>query len=270
MNRYSRLIVFAFLLLSKISYCDVIAIGSHTASMCVKITNINDYPEISLIGTHEDGGCPCKTSYEIVSSECLHAGSQFDSHNIYAVKKTYITGKDIKIIDWPKDKNALKSNIYINPRRVVVVDSIPIYSIEQFFKILGFTETSVILFKWKEVTMDNNGDLLSENEFNYDGDLSKLSQKILVGINSKSYNPTFELYPNPAQHIVFLEISNFYQGSISVEIVSFGGKVLKSITLNKTGFIYDSSFSIENLTKGIYFVTFRYGAMVETQKLIIN
>jgi hypothetical protein len=135
---------------------------------------------------------------------------------------------------------------------------------------MGFTETSVVLFKWKEVTKDKNKNQLSENEYTYDGDLSKLSQKLPVGINSITYHSTFTLYPNPAKQIVYLKINNFYQGLVPVEIISFGGKLLKLLTLSKTGFIHDSTIPIENLPKGIYFVTIRYGEMVETQKLIIN
>jgi hypothetical protein len=270
MKKYRHIVVFVFLILSKLSYCDVIPANCHSATMCVKITNIDSYPEISLLGFYIDGVCPCKTTYEIVSSECLHAGSQFDSHYIYAVKKSYITGKDIKTINWTKDINAVKSNIYINPRRVLVPDSLSIFSFEQFYEIVGFTDSSVVLFKWKEITKNNDGNLYSYKEYYFEGNLLKLYQQIHIGVNSFQNISTFTLYPNPAKQIVSLKINNFYQGSVPVEIFSFGGKVLKSTTLNKTGFIYDSTISIENLPKGIYFVTLRFGAMVETQKLIIN
>ena len=163
------------------------------------------------------------------------------------------------------------SNIYFYPYfEFYVNDSIPISSIEQFYKIEGFTEKSVVLFKWKEISKFNNGKEDSITNYTYDGDLSKLSQKLLVGINSNQYYSTFSLYPNPAKQIVSLKISNFYEGTVPVEIISFGGKVLKAITLTKSGYIYDSTIPIENLPKGIYFVTIRFGAMVETQKLIIN
>lgn len=272
MKKYRYLLVITFLMLNKISYCDVIEIGSHAVIKCIKITNVEDYPEISLIRFNTslmtDGSN--YSSYVIVSPECLedHYGKGW--FYLFAVNKTYLQGKDIEKIDWENDENAVRTNIQLNTMRDVVNDSNPISSIEQFYKILGFTDSSVVLFKWKEVENDINGKVLSDNEFTYDGDISKLSQQIPLGINSNQYSSTFTLFPNPAQQVVSLKISNFYEGTVPVEIISFGGKILKSIALNKSGFIHDSTIPIENLPKGIYFVTIRFGAMVETQKLIIN
>jgi hypothetical protein len=268
MKNYRFLLVITILILSEISYCDIIETGNHAVTKCIMITNIDDYSEISLIGQTENIE---SWNYLVTSTGCLTGGtSEWGYVYIFAVNKKYLQGKDIKKINWLEDKNAVQTNIQIHPRRDVVGDSIPIYSIEQFYKILGFTDTTVVLFKWKEITNDKNGDPLSENDYKYEGDVSKLSQKILVGINSTSYHSTFTLYPNPAQLVVSLKISNFYEGTVPVEIISFGGKILKSTTLNKSGFINDSTIPIENLPKGIYFVTIRFGAMVETQKLIIN
>jgi hypothetical protein len=267
MKNYRISLIIAFLFLSKISYCDVINIGSHAVTKCIKITNIEDYPEISFIGQTEGYQ---SWNYLMTSTKCLTGGTSEDWFYLFAVNKTYLQGKDITKIDWLKDKNGLPSNIRINPRRDVVGDSIPIYSIEQFFKILGFTDTSVVLFKWKEVENDINGDVLSENEFTYNGDISKLFQQIPLEINSNRYSSTFTLYPNPAKQNVWLKIGNFYEGTVPVEIYSFGGKLLKTITLSKTGFVHDSIIPIENLSKGIYFVTIRFGIMTETQKLILN
>jgi hypothetical protein len=267
MKKYRFLLVIAFLILSKISYCDVINIGSHAVTKCIKITNIEDYPEISVIG---QTGNTISWNYIVTSAECLTGGTSMDNFYLFAINKTYLNGKEVKEINWLKDKNAIQSNIQISPRRDVINDSIPIKSIEQFYQIIGFTEKSVVLFKWKEISKFSNSKEDSIINYTFDGDISKLSQKIPVGINSKSYYSSFTLYPNPTQQVVSLKISNFYQGLVPVDIISFGGKILKSNILNKTGYIYDSTIPIENLPKGVYFVTIRFGAMAETQKLIIN
>jgi len=269
MKKCKLLLIITFLMLSKISYCDFIPIGSHSITKCIKITNIDDYPEVSLIGFIL-GSFNYYSSYVVAPSECLKFQTECSLH-LYAVKKTSIIGMDIEKIDWRnKDINALISNIYIDPYKFLVDDSIPYYSIEQYYKILGFTDTTVVLFKWKEITNDKDGNPLSENELTYNGDLSKLSQQISSGINSIPYHSTFTLFPNPVKQIVSLKINNFYQGSVPVEIISFGGKLLQTFTLNKTGFIDDSTIPIDNLPKGIYLVNIRFGAMTETQKLIIN
>jgi len=271
MKKYKFILFFSLLIFCKISFCDIIPANCHSVSKCVMITNIDDYPEISFIASFTSGS-PARSdgSYLINSTKCLYGASPKVFLCLFAVRNTYLQGKDVKKIDWLNDKNAIPFNIHIYPSGEILNDSIPIYSIEQFYKILGFTETTVVLFMWSEVLKDKIGYELSENEFIYDGDTSKLSQQLHSGINSNQYSSTFSLYPNPAQQVVSLKISNFYEGTVPVEIVSFGGKVLKSTTLYKTGFIDDSTIPIENLPKGIYFVTIRFGAMVETQKLLIN
>lgn len=266
MKKNIFLFVITLLILSKTSYCDIIPFGRHAIIKCIKITNTEDYPENSFIGYDKGFYVSC----ELISSECLSAGYWTRKSCIFAVNKTYLIGNEINKIDWENDKNIVKSNTYLNLYHDVVDDSIPIYSLIQFYKILGFTDSSVVLFKWKEVEKDINGKVLSENEFTYDGDISKLAQKIPVGINSNQYSSTFTLFPNPAQQVVYLKASNFYVGKVPVEIYSFGGKLLKSITLNKTDFIHDFSIPIGKMPKGIYFVTVRFGAMTETRNLIID
>jgi len=269
MKKYRFLLVITFLMLSKISFCDVIPGNAHLVNICAKITNIEDYPEISLLVFYQRAYAGDKT-YKVVSSECLKECYKYNEICIYAVSNKYLQGKNIENINWPNDKNAIKSNLFQIPYIGYIYDSNPISSVERFYKVEGFTDTTVILFKWKEVTQFFWPKPDSIKTYNFDGDTTKLSQKLPVGINSTSYHSTFTLYPNPAQQVVSLKISNFYEGTVPVEIVSFGGKVLRSTSLNKTGFVNDSSIPIENLPKGMYFVTIRFGAMVETQKLIIN
>lgn len=269
MKKHILFFVIAFSLISKIGVCDVIPSNSHYVQKCVKITNLEDYPEVSLIGFM----LPSPTgsdNYLITSTKCLTRGYYFDYFNVFAVKKEYLIGKNIQKLDFTKDPNALPSNISIEPSGGYFDNSNPISSIEQYYKIIGFSETSVILLKWKEVNKFNNGKPDSTSTYTYNGELSKLYQTIPTNINSNLYYSSIEIYPNPAQKNLHLKLTNKYLGNIPVEITTITGKKLKSININKTGTVIDQDIRIENLATGTYIVYVRIGNKTESKKVIIK
>jgi hypothetical protein len=268
MKKYRYLFVFGFLLFSKLTYCDVIPYNVHSVTKCVKITNIEDYPEISLLGFTT--GTLKYDTYVVTSSSCLTKGYKYNDFNVFTVNKTYLSGKDITNLNLPNDPNAVLSDIPINPYAGYVSNSIPISSIEQFYKIVGFSDVNVVLFKWKELTKFNNGKPDSTKTYTYDGEVSKLYQKIQTGINPNHYQSSIELYPNPAQKNFHIKIDSNYQGSIPVEIVTLEGKIVKSFTLSKTGSILDYDIRVESLSKGAYFVKIKLESAVESKKIIIK
>lgn len=257
------------LVLSKISYGDVIPGYFHTIVKCVKITNVDDYPDVSLLGFIPPGSIYWD-SYVVTSSQCLTRGYFPVDFNIFAVNKSYLIGKDIKKLDLPKDPNAIQANIHIDPLGYHVNDSIHISSIEEYYKIVGFSETSVILHKWKEVTKFNDGTPDSTKTFAYEGEVSQLSQKLTVGINPLQSHSSIELYPNPAHKNFHVRINNKYLGAVPVDLVSQGGKIVKSITISKTGLIVDYDVPVGNLAKGTYFVNLKFGKNVESRKIVIK
>lgn len=255
--------------MSKLSYGDVINIGEHYVQKCVMITNIDDYPEVSLLGFVPTGVINYDT-YVISSSQCLTKGYKYNDFNVFAVSKEYLAGKDIKKLDLPRDNNAIPSNIRIEPFGGYLNDSIPISATEQYYKIIGFTANSLVLFKWKEVNKFNNGKPDSTKTYDYEGDLSKLYQNLQVGIHSNRYLTSIELYPNPAQKNFHLKINNLYQGSVPIELVTMDGKIVKSLTLSKTGSVLDYDIRVENFDKGAYFLRLMFGEKVEFKKIIIK
>ena len=269
MEKLICLLVLIPFLISKTCFGDVIVVNVHFVEKCVKITNVDDYPDVALLGYPHPGAMNYDT-YFISSSECLIKSYTYNDFYIFAINKEYLTGKDIKKIDLPKDPNALPSNIHIIPNGDYVNDSIPISGIEQYYKIAGFSSTSVIFYKWKEITKFNNGKPDSTSTYTYDGDLSKLYQNLQVGIHSNQYPASIELYPNPAQKIVHLKINNAYQGKVTLEMTTLGGKTVRYLNLVKAGLILDYDIHIENLAKETYLVNLRFGPRVESRKIIIK
>lgn len=268
MKKLICLLILIPFLLSKTCFGDVIVTDIHYVEICAKITNIDDYPEISLLGFTPG---PTKyNTYIISSSECLSKGYAGNFFNIYAVNKKYLEGKDIQKLDFFNDVNVIKSNIQIDNFGTYVRDTTHIYAIDQFYKIVGFSSTSVILYKWKEVTRFHYDDPDSTSTYTFDGDISKLYQNIQVGIHSNQYQTSIELYPNPAQKNFHLKINNLYQGSVPVEMVTMDGKIVKSLTLSKNGSVLDYDIRVENLDKGAYFVRIIFGEKVEFKKIVIK
>ena len=76
---------------------------------------------------------------------------------IYGVGSDYLNEVGIDNIDLKNGNNILKTNIDIEPYAGYYHDSIPIDKIEEFYKVLGFTKTTVVLFKYKEIFGFNDG-----------------------------------------------------------------------------------------------------------------
>lgn len=269
MKKRITFLLVVFLFLGRISYGDIIIDNAHYVEKCVKITNLADYPEVALLGFVPPSAMSYDT-YLISSSQCLTKGYKFNDFNVFAVSKAYLEGKDIKKIDLPRDPNAIRSNIHIEVFGGYVHDSIPISGVEQYYKIIGFSDMSVILHKWKEVTKYNNGTQDSTKTFAYEGEVSQLSQKLTVGINGLQNRHSIELYPNPADKNFHLRINSKYLGAVPVEIVTMGGKMVKSFTINKNGLIVDYDVPVGNIAKGTYLVNLKFGKNVESRKIVIK
>jgi len=166
------LFILSFLFVSEISYCDVIPENSHKFDKCVKIINVDDFPEYCLLAymSYPTGG---RNIYIINSKTCLEKGYHY-SLNILAVKKEYLAKMDLNTTNWLKDKNALKSNIFIDSDGGYESNDNPISSIDAYYKIVGFTDTSVILYKCKELLRFIDGRPALIKTYKYDDGLSQI------------------------------------------------------------------------------------------------
>jgi hypothetical protein len=239
----------------------------------VKITNADDYPEVSLLGLVLPILDIFNTHVNIItSSEYLPRNYRNCEFYIYALSKEYLKGKDLQKIDFAKNPNALASNIRIVPFNGYLNDSISISisEIHQYYKIAGFSKTSVILYKWKEVNKFNNGKPDSTSTYAYEGDASQLYQKIQVGINSKQNPSSIDVYPNPTQKNFHLKINNSYNGVVGIQLINVDGKVVKSQTSTKTAQVLDTDIQVENFAVGTYYVSVKFGELVESKKIVIK
>jgi hypothetical protein len=234
MKTYKLYLFIVLCLLCGISYCDIIPPNSHYVNKCVVITNVNDYPDISLLGvTNCMAYCP--SIYLIGPTTCLEKGYQLNCLTIYGVSNSYLAGKDITTIDWSKDKHAFKTNIQIDPAGGFADNSNVIYSIKQYYRIVGFTDSSVVLCKYKEVDYFCNGSIAVISLGKYSGDSTKLSQSLPTGTK-----------------------------------VASGGKSVKTFNVNKSEILMDYLIHTDNLAKGSYYVNIIMGNAIETKKIVIE
>jgi hypothetical protein len=269
MKTFNRLFVIAFLFISNLALGDIIPSNSHYVDLCLKITNLDEYPEIALLGYVKQFGISHNETYAVSSNECLTKGYSHNTLELFAVKKLYIQGKDTSKIDLPKDKNAVKTSISIDPYLGYVPDSNPLKSKEQYYKIVGFTDTTVVIYKWKEVSKFNNGRADITETFAFTGDVTKLSQKITTGIDAKKSTSKIELFPNPAQKNVYFKIAGNYLGNVSISIYSLDGKKVSSAYITKAMSTLGYEMQTD-LNKGTYLVYFVLGEKTEWKKLIIQ
>ncbi len=263
--------ILAFLFTFSSSFCDVIPESTHYVNKCVLITNLDEYPEISLVGYV--CGPMDNFSYLITDSDCLHKGYKHNEFRIYAVLKTYLVGKDIENMNFAVDENALISNCQVEPYGSYVPDSDPTDSIQEFFKIMGFTNNSVILFKWKEIIGYNNGTANSENEYTFSGDVSMLSQSFPNRSNLEDrtkYGIYTKLYPNPNTDHLILKINNTFLGEINVDIYSLDGQIIKSYLYSKSDLVTSYTIPTGSLMKGNYIVRLQYGGVIESHRLVVD
>jgi len=272
MKYIKSIAILSILLASKVSYCDIIPDNTTYVGVCVQITNLNDYPNVSLIGFMSNR-LYLSSSYSsniINQNICNNAGSKYGLLSLYAVRSSYISNKSVTSIDWSKDKNAVKSNFINNTYSSYMYNMSTVDSIKQYYKILGFTDTSIVMYEWKEVTKYNNGQADNVVLKSYQGDLSSLSQNIITGSPIVSNKVTFDLYPNPTTKNLHLKICNNFYGNILVKITSTEGKVVKTSSVIKDTSYLDFLLYVDMLRKGNYVVTIIMGEAIESRRLLVE
>jgi hypothetical protein len=271
------LAIFGFSLLS-VSYGDIVLPNTHKVNYCPKIINLDKYPEISLIGYVIDGG-GFNYSYLISDTICLEQGPNIMNRFILcAVSEIYMEyiNNEIDKIDWTKNKNAYHTSVIQPFSKYYVNDTNPLISIDLYYKLMGFTDSSIIVYKCKEVFGFNNGAPDSVTYYNFDGDSTKLSQQVRSNIimsDGKSFNYIdlgTTISPNPVNKNLEISLANRFTGYFDFCLFTTEGKLVYSRNLNKTAELLSLKIPVNNLTKGNYFLRITHGEIIESKKVIIN
>lgn len=257
------------LLLSQKLLADVIPDDAHYVDKCAKITNIDEYENLYLLGYVNYVGAEHENTYKILSSDCLTKGYKLNSLQIYAVHTSNIDSLDINKLDLPNLNYALKSNIDIEPYAGYYPNSDPTKGIQEFYKIMGFNETSVVLHLYKKVTTYNNGNSDLVEEFSYSGNTELLSQAIPLVIPNNFIDSRLSIFPNPPVDKLYIKAERKIS-SIKINLYTVSGKKIVSETLSKTSTNNNFILPIVNLEKGIYLIEVNLDGAIETRKIVIK
>lgn len=155
-------------------YGDIIILDPLETKVCIKIGNLHDYPDLVLVAV-------CNWESQRPRIHLIHpdwciktrSGCAF---TVFAMKKSYYEKKNLNKTDWANDKNVIKSNIVLSTKDFS--DGIAgVETFEVHYNIAGFDKDSMILYKAKEIFIFEDDKPNSVQDFEYEGDASKLKKK---------------------------------------------------------------------------------------------
>lgn len=140
------LFILAFVFTSTVS-ADVIPPNSHLLNRCVKVVNLDEFPDVALIGYYTGPMLDKYKTYEIENNECLTKGYKFNTLSIYWNKKDKPNTID-------PDKILLKKvepyGGYIDKNDSLVKENIE-------YSIAGYNGDKLVLYKSKQISEYNDG-----------------------------------------------------------------------------------------------------------------
>jgi len=131
---------------------DVLFPGTRGMDRCVKIVNLDDFPEIVLVGHIIGPVIQCEHPYIVSSDECLTKFYKANELTIYAIDKAYLESKGLENIDLESDQNLCSYKVEINPDWDVVNIANPLIREEIEYSIAGFSEDRLIIYKSRKVS----------------------------------------------------------------------------------------------------------------------
>lgn len=166
-------LAFVFLFLSAAS-ADVIPPNSHPLGICVKIVNLDEFPEMYLIGYITGPMVKGHEAYIVEKDKCLSMGYKFNQIKVLAARKSYIDSVGVNNLQTQKvqipgecpggcyseelsDKNVFVSDEKIYPYGGYIEQNNPLVKEEIDYSIAGFSGEKLILYKSKQISEYNNG-----------------------------------------------------------------------------------------------------------------
>ena len=126
-----------------------------SVKICVKIENLEDYPDIAIIGLSDCVAIFFKPKANTVDTNSCLEVQKACPLTFYAVKKDYLREKGIENINWKKDKNVRKSDVTVIAKKTRVSSGTE--ALEMNFAIAGFDENSMVMYQVSETRKYNNG-----------------------------------------------------------------------------------------------------------------
>jgi len=132
---------------------DVIPGGFHPVSRCIRIVNLDEFPDVVLIGYYT-GPMVKYEAYRIKNNQCLDKGYKLNKFSVYWTTKEKFASLDLKNLKLT-DITFLEN---LQPYGGNVDKSNPLKKEDIEYSIAGFSGGKLILYKSKQISEFNNGD----------------------------------------------------------------------------------------------------------------
>jgi hypothetical protein len=137
---------------------------------------LESYPNVVIIGVRVGMALTKFKNHFVVEDGQYYGIQEFSPIKFYAVSKAYLEKTDPNTIDWETDTHVLKSNLEIDGN--LFKDNEPIREIDLDYKIAGFDEHGLVLYKSQQKYLYSNKKKELVLKFEFKGDLTKLRQTI--------------------------------------------------------------------------------------------
>jgi len=146
MKRLKYLLLIPFAFIATRLHGDIIVIEPQPADICVKLTNLNEFPDIAVIGLSDCFALSkSNKAYRIKSNSCLKVYKPCPL-SLYVIKLDYLKQNDLDKINWDKDKNVQKLNLTVKAKSFNTYD---FSSVEIDFNLASKNGTIFYLYKTK-------------------------------------------------------------------------------------------------------------------------
>jgi hypothetical protein len=263
------LFLFSGIFMAIAANADVIPIGEKYLTHCVKIINADSFPDVSLVLRTIGPGMMGGNAVLINDTSCLYLGYKFNSSKVYAVNKNYFTQKGLANIDYENDKNLLISNIPVNIQYILVPDSSSKKEVDEFYRVLGFTDTSAIIYLSKLTEKFSNGS--ADSVYTYKPPVvNNIKNFVPVSVKPANSYKSALIFPNPSQNELNICITDGRSGIVEFELFDMAGHKLKTAQFTKNQDYYRKTIEISDLPAGVYNVKYSLGNYFTENRLILK
>lgn len=240
---------------------------------CAKIQNADSISNITFVYDINFGASLTHNWVIIKSSDCIDQGIYSTLATVYSINTDYLQQKGINNIDFEHDKNSLPLSVQVNDSKNITFPSNSINtiikSINDFYRVIGFTDTSAIAYLCKRTISYSNG--LADSVFIYTPKNSNNANNNLeVRQPTGNKKKIVLIYPNPAQSNLMIYIGDNAMGNVSIELFDMAGHKLNSVHFVKDQFGINETIDISTFPAGIYNVRFSLGNNIAQSRLILK
>jgi hypothetical protein len=249
------------------AFCDVIIVGNRMVGVNVYFTGLGQFPEVVLIQTGNTMNGKIFSPQIVKESEAINKNHNYHICTIFATTKKHVSEINLSSLDVWNDNQLIPAteNIYTGFQKVE--SNNPTASIELYYRIVGFTETNLVIFMWKKIISYSNGQDDLTELYSYQDDTTSFTKDILQLVQANNTDD-IRVYFNPVLNNISFQSKNLYTGNIDILILTLNGEKIKAQTLN-FGQNKNQSLSTVDILPGIYIIEIINGNRRQTKKIII-